>query len=439
MYRFRFQTLLVAALLVIAVPAAALDARAYIDKAATLIEAGDYALARSYLGPALISPRLHSTERSRAYYLRGYSFYVQAFYVSAGKDYARALEFNPDNPATLYAMGGLHYYGRGMAQDRPLAFQLFEKAASFGHAGGLFYVGYAYLDGEGVDKDLLEARRWLQKAADEGHLPAMVQMAASFRDSHTDAPDPDQAKTWYEQARDAGATDALVALGYMYQNGEFGEPMPEAAIDYFSEAAASGSGPGMASLAHAYLTGTGVEQDYGAAHDWFLKAAELQTPGSYIGIGHLYQVGRGVPLDLAKARDWYTKGAQLGLTRPLLRLVYLLFEEDEQSAAATWVQKAASNGDVQPLNDYAWLLATSRTDGLRDGEVALQHAHRAVELDRNASYLDTLAAAYAELGQFDDAISVQQQALAMAEDDAELFSELNKHLLAYQRAEPWRE
>ncbi len=426
-------------LTVVVVPATALDARTYIDKAMALIEAEDFALARAYLAPALISHRLHATERSRAYYLRGYSFYAQRFYVSAGKDYARALEFNPDNPASLYALGGLYYYGHGVKQDRVAAFQLFEKAASFGHVGGRFYVGYAYLGGEGVAKNLDEARRWLTQAAEEGHLPAMVQMAASFRDSHTDTPDPDQAKTWYEQARAAGATDALVALGYMYQNGEFGEPMPEAAIDFFSEAAADGSGPGMASLAHAYLTGAGVAQDYGAAHDWFLKATELKTPGSFIGIGHLYQVGRGVPQDISKARDWYTKGAQIGFTRPLLRLVYLLFEEDEQAEAASWVRRAAANGDVQPLNDYAWLLATSPTDDLRNGEVALEHAHRAVDLDRNASYLDTLAAAYAELGQFDDAISVQQQALDLAEDDADLFDELNEHLLAYQRAEPWRE
>ncbi len=59
---------------------------------------------------------------------------------------------------------------------------------------------------------------------------------------------------------------------------------------------------------------------------------------------------------------------------------------------------------------------------------------------RTAAYLDTLAAAHAELGQFAEAIQFQQQALSLVpEQQIELMAELQEHLNAYQEAKPWRE
>jgi Tfp pilus assembly protein PilF len=81
-----------------------IDSRAYVEKAVELIQAEQWSLARTYLAPALIDPRLGAGERSRAYYLQGYSYYAQGLPVSASKDYARALEFNPENGAALVSL-----------------------------------------------------------------------------------------------------------------------------------------------------------------------------------------------------------------------------------------------------------------------------------------------------------------------------------------------
>ena len=414
-----------------------LDPHAYIDKAVALIEDAEHALARAYLDPAVISHLLTPAQRSRAYYLRGYSFYAQGLFRSAAADYSHALEFNPDNPAALYAMASL--YRQEFGEDANLAFQLFRKAADLEHPGAQLYVGNAYLVGDGVVADLEEARHWLGRAAEAGFAPAMTRLASSFRRPHTDAPDPAKARHWYERAVQAGATDALVALGFMFRNGELGDWPASVSVDYFKRAAEQGSGPGMANLAHAYLTGSGVATDFALARSWYLKAAQLGASGSFAGLGHIHEAGLGVPVSIEAAKSWYEKGSAAGHSGALLRLLRLLASRGHRAEAAPWAEQAWQRRDARALNAYAWLLATSPVAEIRDGELALRHAHRAVELEPKAAYLDTLAAAYAESGRFEDALAAQRQALALADGDAALIEEFNVRLAAYQQARPWQE
>ena len=68
------------------------------------------------------------------------------------------------------------------------------------------------------------------------------------------------------------------------------------------------------------------------------------------------------------------------------------------------------------LNTYAWLLATCTDHSLRNGRRAVELASRAVQLSNgsNADYLDTLAAAHAQAGRFQDAIATQERAVSVA-------------------------
>ena len=75
------------------------------------------------------------------------------------------------------------------------------------------------------------------------------------------------------------------------------------------------------------------------------------------------------------------------------------------------------------LNNIAWFAATDRRDGLRDGPLALAAARESVALVANGlttgtmtayvSALDTLAAAHAELGQWDAALATERRVLAI--------------------------
>ena len=71
---------------------------------------------------------------------------------------------------------------------------------------------------------------------------------------------------------------------------------------------------------------------------------------------------------------------------------------------------------VTAHNNLAWLLATCPESSLRDGKKAVELAQQAVQLSgvNSPEILDTLAAAYAEAGQFPKAIETARQALNLS-------------------------
>ena len=90
--------------------------------------------------------------------------------------------------------------------------------------------------------------------------------------------------------------------------------------------------------------------------------------------------------------------------------------------------------------DRAWLLATCPDAKYRDGPRAVESATRACELTgwKDANHLDTLAASYAEAGDFSRAIELQQKANALS-TDPEARKKGDKRLTLYQNKTPYHE
>jgi tetratricopeptide (TPR) repeat protein len=93
-----------------------------------------------------------------------------------------------------------------------------------------------------------------------------------------------------------------------------------------------------------------------------------------------------------------------------------------------------------PHNDLAWILATCPEERLRDGQRAVKHAARACDLTvwKQAGFTDTLAAAYAEVGDFGKAVEFEQKALELATDD-EKKDEFRGRLRLYREGKPHRD
>ena len=68
------------------------------------------------------------------------------------------------------------------------------------------------------------------------------------------------------------------------------------------------------------------------------------------------------------------------------------------------------------VNGYAWFLATCPADEYRDGEKATAMANNACEMSdwKDWSHIDTLAAAYAEQGDFKKAVEMAERAASLA-------------------------
>jgi tetratricopeptide (TPR) repeat protein len=90
-------------------------------------------------------------------------------------------------------------------------------------------------------------------------------------------------------------------------------------------------------------------------------------------------------------------------------------------------------------NEYARLRATCPLDKFRDGREAVKHATIACESGKwkIAIFLDTLAAAYAETGDFDKAIESEQKALAVA--DAKTAGDFTARMKLYQGRQPYHQ
>lgn len=93
-------------------------------------------------------------------------------------------------------------------------------------------------------------------------------------------------------------------------------------------------------------------------------------------------------------------------------------------------------------NRLAWYLGTHPDDDLRDGRRAVLVAQQAATLTQgmNASTLDTLAAAHAEAGEFDHAVTIARRALKLATErgNAQLTNRIRARLQKYQQGQPHR-
>lgn len=168
--------------------------------------------------------------------------------------------------------------------------------------------------------------------------------------------------------------------------------------------------------------------DYGDAHFWSgieaLKAGDIE--------GALLALENAVRLkpDSAEAKFY-------------LAVVYgkrgRVTEAIEQNRAALQL----SPDWPAALNNLAWLLATTPVAEQRNGPEAVTLARRACELTEyhQAQFIGTLAAALAEAGQFDEAVTTAERAARLARETGQTsLAETNEKLRAlFQSHQPFRE
>ncbi len=179
---------------------------------------------------------------------------------------------------------------------------------------------------------------------------------------------------------------------------------------------------------------------------WLQAGAGRGDPYAQYLLGTIYLDFEDPPRDPAAARRWLGGAASAGIADAQFRLaltyeavnpprvVALLSEAAEQGhpganqtlgeyyhggitvprnphRAIHYYQRAVEGGSVIARNNLAWLLATTPDAGLRDGPRAVDLIAPIALYSGAWQYLDTLAAAWAAAGDFDQAASTAQQAI----------------------------
>ena len=113
----------------------------------------------------------------------------------------------------------------------------------------------------------------------------------------------------------------------------------------------------------------------------------------------------------------------------------------EESAGDSAVDDRDYSG---ALNNLAWVLATSSKDEIRDGKKSVEYGLKACELTeyKEAHILSTLAAGYAETGDFENARKWAAKAVEVGEAETPpnpQVDQLKEELESYKKDKPWRE
>ena len=105
-----------------------------------------------------------------------------------------------------------------------------------------------------------------------------------------------------------------------------------------------------------------------------------------------------------------------------------------------WLRQSAEAGNTRGMNSLAWMRATCKDADLRSADDAIHWATIASSRDPNASYTDTLAAAYAEAGRWKEAVETEELAITRLKPyETDLAGQLDAHLTLLRKNEPIRE
>ena len=120
-----------------------------------------------------------------------------------------------------------------------------------------------------------------------------------------------------------------------------------------------------------------------------------------------------------------------------------LQQGSEERAIESYEQALARAPEaLLPLNNLAWLFATSGQERIRNGRRAVELAERALGLagGKDPLFLYRLAAAQAENGDFPRAIVTAERALTFASEEGNeaLVAELQRNILSYRNGTPLR-
>ncbi|MFC1824847.1 tetratricopeptide repeat protein [Thermodesulfobacteriota bacterium] len=130
--------------------------------------------------------------------------------------------------------------------------------------------------------------------------------------------------------------------------------------------------------------------------------------------------------------------------KALAERAFIWYRKGNYREAISDLEKAIENNpeDYNAYNNYAWILATCPEKEFRNGDKAVVMAEKSTQIKALSYNMSTLAAAFAESGNFEKAVVSQEKAIALFEKDKVSNDQLKEYydqLKSYRGNKPWRD
>ncbi len=329
---------------------------------------------------------------------------------------------------SVYQAMRMDFAASADADDEFSPFSVIGYLAKRGDPAAQAAIG-AFLASQNRYKDAVD---WLKAASRTGNLVASSVLARLYWERASNAESDEARKEALDEVLEnylhaiaLGSTDAMYALAVLYLNGQYGEENRSSGVTLLTQAAAANHAEAALFLAHLYYTGDVVDKDLNKARDYYVQACQLDDAFAMRSYARfLLDRSADQPPDprIIKWLEALTKEkdaeAMLLLGNFHARGVGT---NQSFSRAVHWYKEAvkAAPNDASIVNEIAWTLTVSNFADLKRTRYARTIMDSLMESNVDArarpEYLDTWAAAYAANGDFNRAIELQQQALAVAE------------------------
>lgn len=387
---------------------------------------------------------------------------------------------NLKNVRAALKLGEIYGTGPGgVGRDLKLSTQWYGKAAFNNSAMGQVSLGYRYEAGHGIDQNLDLAQYWYHKAADQGEETAIENLFAlhlrRFDDGESehsfevlkalsekwprakallayhhisgraDVPqDIELGKQMLQQGVDSSDPEATFVLARYFLSRRLGEYDSKRGLTLLGSVADQGHVGARELLAEYYIYGySGLAQDGKRALE-LLQTSGYRSPNAVGLEGLVYLMGRpGIEKDEPKGIELLKLAASSNNARGnrVLASAYLSGRgvTKNYALADDYYERAIKLDDVHAMNAFAWFLATTSQDEYRDGTRAVGFMESALKLRPDYSpYVDTLAAAYAEAGDYEKAVFHQRRAISLLEEGFDA-TQYEAHLASFEEGKPWRQ
>jgi TPR repeat protein len=279
-------------------------------------------------------------------------------------------------------LGDRYVQGKDPSQDIERGIEWLRRAAAQGSARAQALLGWVYAGGIETKRDTAEAVRWFTVAARQEDGYALMRLAEFYYGGIGVARDQQRARRMLVRAAELGDLEGIgSAWNVLLVVGTPDDRDPRLGMHFLVKGANADDANSAYVLAREYLTGRDVSRDPARAAQWFTRAARSKHALASLWLSELHAKGIGVPQDSSRAQQM--------------------------------LQAALRDANLHEKNLFCWSLSVTPDAQLRNSALAIRVLEPALaaQQQKSPAHLDTLAAAYAEHGQFDKAVATQLEAI----------------------------